>query len=279
MKHALCLPNAGECDPRTLGELAKQAQDAGWDSVFIEDYIVYQATELPTYDPWVCLASMALHTDTVQLGTLVTPPSRRRPWKLAAEATSVDHLSNGRLIVGIGLGDTTEPGFTAVGEDLEARVRAELVDESLAILDGLWRGTPFSFQGQHFTIDDLTLRPRPVQRPRIPLWIGGGWPNMGLKRRLPRWDGSCAYKHPVESGKDMMPDDIRDLAATVLAVRGSLEGFTIAVGGRRRADDWERERDHIASVHEAGANVWMEWAPPSDLKEMHRMAEREPLRI
>jgi alkanesulfonate monooxygenase SsuD/methylene tetrahydromethanopterin reductase-like flavin-dependent oxidoreductase (luciferase family) len=278
MRHVLCLPNGGACDPRTLGELAKRAQDAGWDGVFIEDYLVYQATALPTYDPWVCLASMALHTETVMLGTLVTPPSRRRPWKLAAEAVSVDHLSNGRLILGIGLGDTTEPGFTAVGEQLDARVRAELVDESLAILEGLWKGTPFTFHGHHFTVDDLTLTAQPVQTPRIPIWIGGGWPNAGLKRRLPRWDGSCAYKHPVESGGDMMPADIRQLAETVLAARGSLNGYTIAVGGRRRADDWEEERDHIAAVHEAGAGVWMEWAPPAELEEMRRAATREPLR-
>ena len=157
MKYGLCLPNAGVCDPRTLGELARRAEEAGWDAVFIEDYLVYQSMDIATYDPWVCLASMALLTEAVRLGTLVTPPSRRRPWKLAAEAVSVDQLSNGRLILGVGLGDTNEPGFTAVGEELDARVRAELLDESLTILDGLWSGDPFSFHGKHFTVDALTL--------------------------------------------------------------------------------------------------------------------------
>jgi alkanesulfonate monooxygenase SsuD/methylene tetrahydromethanopterin reductase-like flavin-dependent oxidoreductase (luciferase family) len=233
---------------------------------------------MPTYDPWVCLASIALHTQTIRIGTLVTPPSRRRPWKLAAEAVSIDHLSNGRLTLGIGLGDTTEPGFTAVGEDLEARVRAELVDESLAILDGLWQGESLSFHGKHFTIDDLTLKPRPLQSPRIPIWIGGGWPNAGLRRRLPKWDGSCAYKHPVESDRHMMPADVHELAAVVRTARGSLEGYSIAVGGQERADDWEHERDHIASVEEAGATDWMEWIPPNELDEMCRLVSREPLR-
>jgi alkanesulfonate monooxygenase SsuD/methylene tetrahydromethanopterin reductase-like flavin-dependent oxidoreductase (luciferase family) len=278
VKHALCLPNAGACDPRTLGELAHLAEDAGWDAVFIEDYIVYQATDAPTYDPWVCLASIALHTQTVRIGTMVTPPSRRRPWKLAAEAVSIDHLSNGRLTLGIGLGDTTEPAFAAVGEQLDVRGRSQMVDESLAILDGLWRGVPFSFRGKHFSIDDLTLRPRPVQQPRIPIWIGGGWPNPGVKRRLPRWDGSCAYRHPVESEEDMTPDDVAQLAQLVSQERGSLDDYDIAVGGRKRRDDWPRERAHIAAVEEAGATYWMEWSPPRSLEEMRSVSAREPLR-
>ncbi|HEX3328066.1 MAG TPA: LLM class flavin-dependent oxidoreductase [Actinomycetota bacterium] len=278
MKYGLCLPNGGVCDPRTLGELAKRAEDTGWDAVFIEDYIAYQSMGIDTYDPWVCLASMALHTNTVLLGTLVTPPSRRRPWKLAAEAVSIDHLSNGRLILGVGLGDINEPGFTAVGEQLDARVRAELLDESLAILDGLWTGEPFSFQGKHFTVNELTLKPRPLQRPRIPIWVGGGWPNAGLRRRLPRWDGSCAYKHPPESDQYMTPDDVRALARLVERERGSLDGYEIAVGGSRRGDDWDRERKHIAAVEEAGATYWMEWAPPGELETMRSLASREPLR-
>jgi Luciferase-like monooxygenase len=278
MKYALCLPNAGVCDPRTLGELAKLAQDAGWDSLFIEDYIVYQAQDIPTYDPWVCLASIALQTETIRLGTLVSPPSRRRPWKLAAEAVSIDHLSGGRLTLGVGLGDTTEPGFTAVGEELDARVRAELLDESLAIMDGLWQGEPFRFEGKHFSVDNLTLKPAPVQAPRIPIWVGGGWPNAGLRRRLPKWDGSCAYKHPVDKGGDMTPDDVWELAGLVRRERGSMDSYDIAVGGRRRADDWSREREHIAAVEEAGATYWMEWAPPGGLNEMRAMASREPLR-
>jgi alkanesulfonate monooxygenase SsuD/methylene tetrahydromethanopterin reductase-like flavin-dependent oxidoreductase (luciferase family) len=278
MKYALCLPNAGACDPRTLGELGKRAEDAGWDAVFLEDYIVYQAQEIPTFDPWVSLASLALHTDTVRLGTLVSPLSRRRPWKLAAEAVSIDHLSKGRLILGAGLGDSKEPGFAAVGERLEARVRAELLDEGLMIIDGLWKGGPVSFQGKHFTVKELTVGPRPVQRPRIPIWIGGGWPNPGLRRRLPRWDGSCAYKNPVESGNDMMPSDIRALAEVVRSERGSLDGYEIAVGGRRRADDWKRERDHIAAVQEAGATYWMEWTPPVELEGLRKIASREPLK-
>jgi alkanesulfonate monooxygenase SsuD/methylene tetrahydromethanopterin reductase-like flavin-dependent oxidoreductase (luciferase family) len=278
MKYGLCLPNAGVCDPRTLGELAKRAEDAGWDAVFIEDYLVYQSMDIATYDPWVCLASMTLQTEAVRLGTLVTPPSRRRPWKLAAEAVSIDQLSNGRLILGVGLGDTNEPGFTAVGEELDARVRAELLDESLTILDGLWTGDAFSFHGKHFTIDALTLAPRPVQRPRIPIWVGGGWPNAGLRRRLPKWDGSCAYKHPPESGQLMTPADVRAIALLVERERGSLHGYEIAVGGNRRGDDWDGERMHIAAVEEAGATYWLEWAPPGESETMRELASREPLR-
>ena len=279
MKYALCLPNAGSCDPWTLGRLGADAEDAGWDAVFLEDYVVYQAMSIPTFDPWISLASIASSTRRVRIGLMVSALPRRRPWKLAAEAMSLDHLSQGRMILGAGLGDTNEPGFTAVGEALAPRARGQLVDESLEIIAGLWTAEPLTFEGAHYHVKGLTLRPAPLQKPRIPIWIGGGWPNPGVARRIARWDGSCAYKHPVESEQDMMPEDVREMVGYVAAARDGTNNFDIAVGGRQRKQDWERERAHIAALEAAGATWWMEWIRPKGLDETRSDVVRGPLRI
>src|SRR6266540_3416338 len=186
----------GPCrDPRTMAKLAAQAETAGWDGILLEDYLVYQGQlGTPTYDPWVVLAAMAMATTRVRLGTLVTPVPRRRPWKLASEAVALDYLSEGRLILGVGAGDSREPSFTAVGEPAEPRVLAERLDEGLAILAGLWSGETVSYQWQHYHIDGLRLSPTPLQQPRIPIWVGGDWLVKGVRRRLTHWDGCCVYK-------------------------------------------------------------------------------------
>src|SRR2546429_3125812 len=131
MRFALNLGNGGPCaDPRTMADLAALAEDAGWDGVFLEDYIVYQnQTGILTYDPWICLAAMAMRTNRIRLGTTVTPLPRRRVAKLAAEAVALDHLSGGRLTLGVGLGDAWDVAPSNMGEQTDARVRAEMVDE------------------------------------------------------------------------------------------------------------------------------------------------------
>lgn len=202
MQYALGLPNGGAWgDARTLAELARLAEESGWDGVFLEDYIVWQSQpDVPTYDPWIALAAMAMRTERIRLGTHVTALARRRPWKVAREAVTLDHLSNGRIILGVGLGDTGESvgsdiSFTHFGEVAEARQRARMLDEALEVISGLWSGEPFSYEGQYYQVKEVTFAPRPVQTPRIPIWVGGGWPLKGPTQRAARWDGSCLYKH------------------------------------------------------------------------------------
>src|SRR5512136_1979140 len=145
MKYGLSLPNGG-VDAATLIDFAVLAEAAGWDAVFLEDYIVWQGhQEVPTYDPWALLAAIAVRTQRICLGTQVTPLPRRRPWKVAQECVTVDHLSNGRLILGVGLGDLvgSDVSFSGVGETMDLKQRAGMLDEALDILAGLWRGEPF----------------------------------------------------------------------------------------------------------------------------------------
>ena len=137
-------------DPRTAADLASRAETHGWDGVFTWDAI--SIGTIDTYDPWVVMAAMAMRTERVRLGAIVTPLARRRPWKVAREAMTLDHLSNGRLVLPVGLGTTDDAGFGNVGEPTDARTRAERLDEGLAILDGLWTGDPFGFAGKHYRL-------------------------------------------------------------------------------------------------------------------------------
>jgi alkanesulfonate monooxygenase SsuD/methylene tetrahydromethanopterin reductase-like flavin-dependent oxidoreductase (luciferase family) len=275
MRYGISISPAGPGgDPASMAELAALAEQAGWDGVFLEDYVVYQGEAgLPTYDPWVTLAAMAVATSRIRLGTSVTPLPRRRPWKLASEAVTLDHLSRGRLILGAGSGDVQDPAFTATGEPLKPAIRAELLDESLAIIDGLWTGEPVTFHGRHFQVEGLQLAPRPVQQPRIPVWIGGDWLIAGVRRRVARWDGSCAYKgSPDEEWQDMTAGDVRDIRA----VAGP--DLDIALGGRRRAEDWDADREHIRAIAGAGATWWSEWLKPGDREAIYAGVRRGPLR-
>jgi alkanesulfonate monooxygenase SsuD/methylene tetrahydromethanopterin reductase-like flavin-dependent oxidoreductase (luciferase family) len=281
MYHALEISGAGAtADPRRMAELAHIAEDSGWDGVFLEDYIVHHSG-LPTCDPWVALAAMATATRSVRLGTEVTPLSRRRPWKLARELVTLDHLSDGRVTLAVGLGDTNDRGFGAVGEATDVRTRAQLVDEALEIIDGLWTQERFSFSGRHYEVNDVSFQPRPIQQPRIPIWIGGGWPNRGVKNRALRWDGICAYIEmgTFEKWTDHSPEYVREVRGHVEQERGTADGYAIVTGGRTRDDDWERDRELIRALDAAGATWWVEYIDPEADLETHRQAvSRGPLR-
>jgi alkanesulfonate monooxygenase SsuD/methylene tetrahydromethanopterin reductase-like flavin-dependent oxidoreductase (luciferase family) len=284
MRYGLALPNGGEgCDPRTLGELAHLAEEAGWDGVFLEDYITWQGhDDVPTYDPWVALAAMAVRTERVRLGTSVTPLTRRRPWKLAREAVSLDHLSGGRLILGVGLGDLGDPGFGKVGETTETRTRARMLDEALDVLVGLWSGQPFSYHGTYYHVDEVTFLPAPVQQPRIPIWVGGNWPHAGVIRRAARWDGFMGGKeHAADEDWSLTPADIQRLRADIAAQRASATPCEIVLGGNERDDDPEVTRALMRASAEAGATWWSEYVPPSigGLDVMRERIAGGPLRI
>jgi hypothetical protein len=238
-------------DPRTTAELAALAEEHGWDGVFTWDAIAIGTME--AYDPWVVMAAMAMRTERVRLGAIVTPPSRRRPWKLAREAMTLDVLSNGRLILPVGLGALDDAAFGNVGEPTDARTRAELLDESLAILDGLWSGEPFAFEGRHYRFGEMTFRPVPVQRPRIPIWVVGAWPHERSMRRTLRWDGVYAQTDGVAGVREVVEWAEREWPA---ATRD--RPWDVVAEGRTDAGDPAAAAATVAEYEAAGATWWIE---------------------
>jgi alkanesulfonate monooxygenase SsuD/methylene tetrahydromethanopterin reductase-like flavin-dependent oxidoreductase (luciferase family) len=273
VRYGVALPTGGECgDPRFLLELGVLAEERGWDGVFLEDYVCYQGDPArPTCNTWAALAAMAVRTSRVTLGAEVVALTRRRPWNVAREGAAVDQLSDGRLVLGVGIGDQGDPGYTHFREETDARVRAEILDEGLQIVAGLWTGAPFSFRGRHFAIDEVTFVPAPVQRPRPPIWIGGGYPNRRAVERALRWDGSCMYRR---AGGPLKAEDVRELRT-----RAGERRWDVAVGGWERREDLAEELEHRRSVAEAGADWWVEWIAPSDRSAMQAAVARGPLRV
>jgi len=224
---------------------------------------------MPKADPWIALAAIALSTERVRIGTLVTPLPRRRPWKVAREAITLDHLSGGRMVLGVGLGDPSEEEFAWFGErGIDHRTRARMLDEGLAILDGLWRGEPFGFEGELFRLHEMTFLPRPVQRPRIPVWVGGWWPNPAPMRRAARWGGVV----PGRLDGPLSPDDIRDLVHAIRRQRETKAPFDVVVA-EMSGDDRSAVQERIRAFAEAGATWWLEKGgarPPEEIRSLVR---------
>ncbi|HEX9258743.1 MAG TPA: LLM class flavin-dependent oxidoreductase [Acidimicrobiales bacterium] len=187
MRFGLSIPNMGE--PGALVALAAEAEQAGWDGVFLWDHLHFiKGAGVHTQDPWVLLGAIAQCTERVRLGTLVTPVARRRPWKLAKEVLTLDWLSGGRAVLGVGLGEPGKDEFADFGDPGDARLRAELLDEGLDIVAKVWTGEAFIHDGKHYKVD-AELPGRPAQQPRPPIWVAGQWPNKAPFRRAARWDG------------------------------------------------------------------------------------------
>jgi alkanesulfonate monooxygenase SsuD/methylene tetrahydromethanopterin reductase-like flavin-dependent oxidoreductase (luciferase family) len=259
MRFGINLPPFGEFGhARALAELAREAETVGWDGFFIWDHILFDPSWHPMVDPWVGLAAVAVATTTIRLGTLVTPLPRRRPWKLARETVSIDNLSGGRLILGVGIGDpvTWEYGF--FGEPIDAKQRASMLDEGLTVLTGLWSGELFKFEGEHYQLEEMKFLPRPVQTPRIPIWVGGWWPNKPPMRRAARWDG--AIPGPLSAPRT--PADWRQVLGYIGLHRDVDTAFDVVGGGATSGTDTAHDADMVAQYAAVGVNWWIEDVSP-----------------
>jgi alkanesulfonate monooxygenase SsuD/methylene tetrahydromethanopterin reductase-like flavin-dependent oxidoreductase (luciferase family) len=258
MHYGIYLPNFGaEVSALALAKLAKEAETAGWDGFFMWDQILESTTErLRLVDPWITLTAIGMNTERIKFGSIVTPIARRRPWKLARETSTLDNLSGGRLILGVGLGDPPEAEFEHFGEETENKVRAVKLDEGLDILVGLWRGKPFSYQGKQYKVKETVFVPTPMQLPRIPIWVGGFWPNKAPFRRAARWDGVI----PLKQKGMMTPDDLRDLLSFIQKHRISDEHFDVVIiGSREKLGKGDLKGiKKVAQFAEAGATWWLE---------------------
>jgi alkanesulfonate monooxygenase SsuD/methylene tetrahydromethanopterin reductase-like flavin-dependent oxidoreductase (luciferase family) len=262
MRFALNLAAFGTlADARALAELAHEAEVAGWDGFFIWDHLQTEPG-VAVADPWVVLSAIAMATERIRIGALITPLPRRRPWKVARETATLDRLSNGRLIVGVGIGGDWWGEYSAFGEDPGDRLHGEMLDEGLDVLTGLWSGEPFSYAGKHYTVREAQFLPAPAQSPRIPIWVAGIWPRKTPMRRAARWDGLC----PLVKGdaNSPAPEDIREMAEFVRQQRASSEPFDIAVTGYVGNKTPAEASALLRRYAEAGVTWWQEGFLPTD---------------
>ncbi|WP_433338019.1 LLM class flavin-dependent oxidoreductase [Spirillospora sp. CA-294931] len=214
MRSALWLPIFDElADPVVVARLAAEAEEAGWDGLFVWDHLRFREPVGAVADPWITLAAVASATERLRIGPMVTALARRRPAKLAKETASLDRLSRGRLTLGVGLGsDRLGAEFSGTGEEVDDRRRAGMLDESLSILSAAWTGEPVHHHGEHYTIDGFQFLPRPVQRPGVPVWAAGFPGKINPMRRAARLDGFF----PVNLDH---PDQLAEAVATLTGLR------------------------------------------------------------
>jgi alkanesulfonate monooxygenase SsuD/methylene tetrahydromethanopterin reductase-like flavin-dependent oxidoreductase (luciferase family) len=278
MRFGINAQNFGDySNPRLLADLAREAEQADWDGFFVWDHLAWPSPG-PMADPWIALAAIAMSTTRIRLGPMVAAPARRRPWKLARETVTLDHLSGGRVILGVGLGYNQREEFEAFDETGDPAVRAAKLDEGLAVLAGLWSGQPFSYAGTHYQVHDACFMPPPLQQPRIPIWVAGGWPIKAPFRRAARWDGVFPMGSPASDGR-ITPAEIRDMLAFIKQHRASDTPFDVVSGDDTSGTDPAKDAALIAPYAEAGVTWWMESASQRTPDEMRERIRKGPPRL
>ena len=253
MRYGVVMANLGDyADPRVGVRLAQAAEAAGWEAFFVWDHLGF-VRGVPSGDPWVILSAVAASTTRLRLGPAITPLARRRPQVVANALAALDLLSGGRVVFGAGLGGVPEE-FTAFGDPGDARERAAMLDEGLVVLDRLLSGEAVTHHGPHYAVEGVSLAPRPLQRPRIPIWVGGeGAPAL---RRAARWDGWLAPATSLDGAPTMSksPERIAEMVATIRRHRTTSAPFDVAIDGYSQAGDPALPR----AYEEAGATWWLE---------------------
>ena len=280
MRYSINVPNFGEfADPHVFADVARRAEEAGWDALLIWDHIVEEKhLHRAIADPWILLTAAALATSRLRLGTAITPVARRRPAKLAREITTLDRLTGGRMILGAGLGAPVEDEYGSFGDTTNTRVLAERLDEGLHALNLLWSGEPVTYHGNQITVDDVVFLPTPVQRPRVPIWVGGFWPNKAPMRRAARWDGAIPVMDGMVEARPPDTDQVRELVKFLHQCRADNgladQPFDIVIGGMSTKGTGE--------LADLGVTWWDERMPWGDelerIEPMLRRIEQGPPR-
>ena len=237
-------------NPQLVVPLAQAAEVAGWEGIFVWDHLAF-TWGVPSGDPWVILAAVAQATTHLKLGTAITPLPRRRPHVLANTIATLDQLSAGRCIFGAGLGGVPQE-FAAFGDEDDPRTRGQQLDEGLDLLNELWSGKQINHKGAHYTVDNVTLAPLPVQSPRVPIWIGGESPP--ALRRAARWDGWVIGGDNEQAEMIKTPEEIAENVVYIQQHRTTTVPFAVAVSGVSSPSDHVLVNDFGA----AGVTWWLE---------------------
>ncbi len=258
MKFGLGLPYN---QVRAVLRWAQLAETAGWDGCFLGDAIWCE-------DPMIALAAAATATSRIRLGTMIIPVPLRRPWKIASESVALDRLSDGRLILGLGAGAVWMGWHAFPDEVTDTKARAAMLDETIDILTLLYRGRPFDYDGQYYhlrltELDEMHYPPKPVQQPRIPLWVPGLWPRKKSMQRVLKGDGLLVEK-VGEDGRstEATPDDVRQMKAFVAANRTLTTPFDIVMNGSTKDLDPTQQKETLLAWQDAGVTWWIEDLSP-----------------
>lgn len=263
MKFGFIVPNASAAH---ILDLAEEIEAHGWDGFFYWDGIGGGGGDMNVFDPWAILAAAAVRTERITLGAMIFPLSRRRPWVVARQALTVDHLSHGRLVIPVGLGAVDDGGFSKVHPEVTDRgERAALLDETLDILDLAWKGEPFTYQGVHYQLDDIRFVPKPVQQPRIPIWVVAAWPRPKSMARAARWDG-IVPSISTDPFRKPLPSEIEAIAKWLREHRTGNGPCDIVLEGVSPGADDALVENTLKPLAEAGATWWIEsrWEAPND---------------
>ncbi|MCE7749406.1 MAG: LLM class flavin-dependent oxidoreductase [Candidatus Heimdallarchaeota archaeon] len=256
IKYGIVTPNIGEFygSIDNLVNISQKIEKAGWNGHFIWDWILGSKDPIhQIVDPWIALTAMASRTKKIKLGTTVTPIPRRRPWKLARETVSLDRFSKGRLILGVGLGFPPEEEFAAFGEESDIKIRAKKMDEGLDVLLGLWSGKKFSYNGEHYKIDNVTFLPKALQTPRIPVWGSGTWPYKKPFIRSAKLDGVV----PMDN-EDFFPTPktLLEIISLIKEHRSNMKDFDIVASVRTMGIDSQKREELLSEYIDVGA-TWL----------------------
>ena len=258
LRFGLSLMNFGDfAEARRVADLARVAEDAGWEALLLWDHLGF-VWGTPSGDPWTLVTAAALATERLLVGTDVAVIARERPLPFARQLATIDRLSGGRLVLGVGIGGAPDE-YRRAGEPVDQRERAALTDEMLDVLRPLLAGTTVTHLGPGYTVDDVTLAPLPVQAP-VPVWVGGG--SRGARRRAARHDGWIPVTLDDEGRPCLTPDEVRAALLDIRAVRAEAgvepdAPFTVGIHGETPGPG----EDGAAIVRpwaEAGATWWLE---------------------
>lgn len=267
MRYSINIPNFGDfADVEKIMAIATAAEQAGWDGLFIWDHVVHDKARrrgTPFADPWVAMTAVALSTERLRFGPLLTPVARRRPEQLAREVATLDNLSGGRMIFAAGLGAPIEDEFGSFGDHADPVEIAGRLDEGLDLITRYWSGQRVDHDGRFYQAHDVELLPATVQQPRPPVWIGGYWPTKAPMRRAACWDGAVPLFHSARHGVVPDPAEVGDLVTFIAGQRQSMIDFEVVVGGTTPGDPVSAGKI-IGPLAEAGATWWDERMPQTD---------------
>ena len=247
-------PFGAAADVRLLVQMAREAEEAGWDGFFLWDHMNWDEFGPEIADPWIALTAIACATERIAIGPMVTPVFRRRPAKLARETATLQNLSGGRLILGVGLGSPDPEESMYLGEEGRLSERAAITDEALELLDKLWSGAPVVHRGRYFKLRSKGFRPAPCQP--IPVWVAATWPfHKGPLARAQRHQGVVAACY---TGEPIGAEQLQLLSDCGTVVYG------IATG-----DDPQADSENVKAFRQAGVDWWLEpldpWRAPLEV--------------